>query len=117
MVKEVYQAAFIVPVGAVKTLSEDGWMFESSNRLSSAIKDDLIESLRLSFQESYLGIESYVGGNMKMSVHFDDQNKIESIHFQPHNDALSSLSKVYKAGTMSARAELFIPQSVHGARS
>lgn len=108
MVKEMYQAAFIVPVGADKVLGEDGWMFESSNRLPRGIKDYLVESLKLSFLESYLGIESYLGGNIKMSVHFDDQNEIESIYFQLHNDALALLSTVCQSGKIPG-AELFIP--------
>ena len=108
--KGKYQAAFIVPIGANKVLGEDGWEFESSGRLSPEIKDYLIESLKLSFFESYLEIESYVGGSIKMSVIFDDQNEIESIHFQLYEDALTVLSEVYQNGKVSVGAELFIPQ-------
>ena len=63
-----YQAAFIVPIGANKVLGEDGWEFGSSGRISEEIKDDLIESLRLSFLEGYLGIESYIDADIKMSI-------------------------------------------------
>lgn len=110
--KRKYQAAFIVPVGANKVLGEDGWEFESSARLSEEIKDYLVQSLRLSFLESYLGIESYVDGDIKMSVIFDDQNKIESINFQLYEDALAILTEVCQDNKISSEAELFIPQ--HG---
>ena len=107
--KGKYQAAFIVPVGANKVLGDDGWEFESSVRLSGEIKDYLIQSLRLSFLESYLGIESYVDGDIKMSVIFDDQNEIESIHFQLYGGSLVTLSEACKSSRISSKAELFIP--------
>lgn len=108
--KGKYQVAFIVPVGANKVLGEDGWEFESPVRLSEDIKKYLIQSLRLSFLESYLGIESYVDGDVKMSVIFDDQNEIESIHFQLYGDTLTLLSEMCQGGRIPAEAELFIPQ-------
>lgn len=110
--KRKYQAAFIVPAGANKVLGEDGWEFESSVRLSEEIKGYLVQSLRLSFLEGYLGIESYVDGDIKMSVILDDQNKIESINFQLYEDALAILTEVCQDSRISSEAELFIPQ--HG---
>jgi len=108
--KGKYQAAFIVPVGANKVLGEDGWEFESSARLSEEVRDYLIQSLKLSFFESYLGIESYVDGDIKMSVIFDDQNEVESIHFQLYGGSLAILSEVCQNMRMSSKVELFIPQ-------
>ncbi|ELP5726855.1 hypothetical protein QTV44_000028 [Vibrio vulnificus] len=108
--KGKYQAAFIVPVGANQVLGEDGWEFGSSTRLSGEIKDYLVQSLNLGFSESYLGIESYTDGNIKMSVIFDDQNKIESISFQLYGDALANLTEVCQGSRLPSEAELFIPQ-------
>jgi len=108
--KGKYKAAFIVPVGAKKVLGEDGWEFESSVRLSEEIKDYLIQSLRLSFLESYLGIESYVDGDIKMSVIFDDQKEIENIHFQLYGGSLAVLSEACQSSRLSSKAELFVPQ-------
>ena len=108
--KGKYQAAFIVPVGANKILKEDGWEFESAIRLSEEIKNYLIQSLRLRFFESYLGIESYVDDNVKMSVIFNNKNEIESIYFQLYGDTLSILSELCQGGRIPAEAELFIPQ-------
>lgn len=108
--KGKYQAAFIVPVGASKVFGEDGWEFESPARLSEEIKDYLIRSLRLNFSESYPGVESYVDDDMKMSVIFDDQNKVESIYFQLYGGSLETLSEVCQDSEMLLVAELFIPQ-------
>lgn len=107
-----YQAAFLVPIGTKKFLGEYGWEFESSDRLSAELKDYLIDSLKLSYLESYLGVESYVGSNMKMTVVFDDENKIESIYFQLYNDALSMLSELCKTGKVCVAGELFIPHQL-----
>ena len=107
--KGKYQAAFIVPIGANKTLSEDGWEFESSIRLSQEIKKYLIQSLGLRFLESYLGIDAYINDNLKMSVVNDDQGCIESISFQLYGDSLTILSEVCESSRISSEAELFIP--------
>lgn len=109
-----YQSAFIIPIGANKVLGDDGWEFESSVRLSKEIKDYLIQSLRLRFLESYLGIESYVDGDIKMSIIFDDRNEIESIYLQLYGDSLAVLSEeVRQSSLISSEAELFIPQQEH----
>lgn len=108
--KGKYQAVFIVPVGASKVLGEDGWEFEGSARLPEKVRDYLVQSLKLSFLESYLGIESYIDGDIKMSVIFDDKNEIESIHFQLYDDSLVILSEVCQDSRMPPQAELFIPQ-------
>jgi hypothetical protein len=108
--KGKYQAAFIVPIGSNKVLGEDGWEFESANRLSEEIKAYLIKSLKLSFLENYLGIESYVDGDIKMSVLLDEESEIESFHFQLYGDALTILSEVCQSDKMPTGAELFIPR-------
>ena len=106
--KGKYKAVFIIPIGANKVLGNDGWEFEGMNRLSIEIKNYLIESLRLVFFESYLGIDSYIGDDIKMSVVFDDQNQIESFHFQLYGDSLAVLSKVCHDSRVLSEAELFI---------
>ncbi len=107
--KGKYKAAFIIPIGAKKVLGEDGWEFETSSRLSSEINEYLVKALKLRFLESYLGIDSYVDDDIKMSILFDDQKQIESIHFQLYGDALTVLSEVCQGGKISDEAELFIP--------
>ena len=108
--KGKYKAAFIIPAGANKVLGKDGWEFESSVRLLEEIKDYLIQSLKLSFFESYLGIESYIDDDIKMTVIFDDQNEIESIHFQLYGDSLAVLSEVYQNSRIFPKTELFVPR-------
>ena len=106
-----YQAAFIIPNGSNKILGDDGWEFKASCRLSDGIKDILIEQLKLGFLESYLGIDAYIGGDIKMSIVYDEKNKIEHIFFQLHGDGLLLLSKLYQAYKIADEAELFIPES------
>ncbi|WP_082027646.1 hypothetical protein [Isoalcanivorax pacificus] len=110
-----YQAAFIVPIGARKILNDDGWEFDGPARISADIKNYLIQSLGLSFLESYLGIESYVDGDIKMSVIFDDQNEIGNIHFQLYGNSLVTLSAVCQSSRISSEAEIFIPRQGQGA--
>lgn len=107
--KEKYLAAFIIPSGAKKLLGDGGWEFENSKRLPVDIKSHLVRSLKLSFLEDYLGVESYVNNSMKMSVLFDDQNEIESIHFQLNGDSFITLIEVCQGVEMPSDAELFIP--------
>jgi hypothetical protein len=66
--KTKYTAAFIIPIGACKNLGEDGWEFESSDRLSNEVAGHLIAALGLNFVETYSGIKRYVGENIGMSL-------------------------------------------------
>ena len=104
-----YEAAFIIPVGASKVLCEDGWEFETPNRLSSEIAEFLVDALNLQFSENYLGIDRYVGENIEMSVFYDDQGQIESIQFQLYGDSMTVLVGVFQASSIASQSELFIP--------
>jgi len=107
--KEKYQAAFIIPIGTQKFLSEDGWEFESPIRLSEEIKDYFVQLLRLEFVENYLDIDVYTNESIKMSVINDEQGCIESISFQLYGESLNNLSDVCANDNMFFQAELFIP--------
>lgn len=109
-----YKAAFIIPIGARRNLCEDGWEFETSSRISPEVSKYLIKTLKLKLLESYLGLDDYVGENMKMSVVHDEQNNIESIYFQLYEDALTALSKVCQSEKLTADVELFVPQQGQG---
>ncbi|MBY0248872.1 MAG: hypothetical protein K2Q17_14510 [Nitrospiraceae bacterium] len=107
--KSTYRAAFIVPIGANKILGEDGWEFQTQKRITVVAKEFLISALKLRFLESYLGIDAYIGDNIKMSVIYDDACQIESIAFQMYSDSVTVLSKAFIAGKLSNESELFIP--------
>ena len=48
-----------------------------------------------------------------MSVIFDDQNEIESIHFQLYGDSFAIFLEVYQGGGVFSEVELFIPRQEH----
>ncbi len=104
-----YKAAFVIPIGTMKVLGEDGWEFEGSGRISSRVKDCLLEALKLKFSETYLRIDKYVGSNIQMSVVRDVNDQMQSISFQMHGDALNALSEVFRVGELGNESELFIP--------
>lgn len=45
--KRNYQAAFIIPIGASKFLGDDGWEFNSVERLPEGMGEYLAERLKL----------------------------------------------------------------------
>ena len=107
--KGKYKAAFILPIGTKKVLGENGWEFETSNRLSLQIKEHLIDVLKLKFLESYLQIYCFMSEDIKMSVSYDDKNEIENIYFQVYNDKLTMLTDLFIASGIANESELFIP--------
>ncbi|MFP3925101.1 hypothetical protein [Pseudomonas sp. W5-36] len=108
--KQKYIAAFLVPIGAVKLLREDGWEFESSQRLSKDIAEHLIEELKLDFVEMYLGIKRYVGNAISMSIFLDDDNEVENIYFQVFGHSLKALTELCQDPRVSSKAEMFVPE-------
>jgi hypothetical protein len=106
--KEKYKAAFIIPVGTKKTLGEDGWEFETSQRLSTELSAFLIDALNLRFLESYSDFDIYINDSIKMTVAYDQDKLIEFVYFQLVGDALITLKTVF-SGDILENSELFIP--------
>ncbi|MGZ8171874.1 MULTISPECIES: hypothetical protein [Methylobacter] len=106
--KEKYKAAFIIPVGAKKTLGEDGWEFETSQRLPTELSTFLVNELNLKFLESYSDSDIYINESIKMTVAYDHDKLIELVYFQLVGDALITLKTVF-AGDILGNSELFIP--------
>lgn len=100
----------MIPVGACKILDEDGWEFESSERLSSEVAEHLIAALRLDFVEMHSRIKRYVGDNIVMSIFLDDNNEVENIYFQVCGDSLRALSGLCQDPQVSSKAEMFVPE-------
>ncbi|MBT9096810.1 hypothetical protein KFZ76_03670 [Methylovulum psychrotolerans] len=106
--KEKYKAAFIIPVGAKKTLDEDGWEFETSKRLSAELSVFLVDALNLRFLESYCDSDTYTNDSIKMTVIYDHDKLIEFVYFQLIGNGLITLKTVF-SGDILGNSELFIP--------
>ncbi|MFG0541604.1 ParB N-terminal domain-containing protein [Pseudomonas sp. YQ_5] len=104
-----YKAAFIVPIRASRILGEDGWEFESSERLSKNFCNHLIENLRVKFIEEYCDINKYAGEGIRMSLLLDDNQEVEVIYLQLSVEALASLSEMCQSIDISSEAEFFVP--------
>ncbi len=107
--KGSYKAAFILPKDAKKKLGDDGWEFESSQRLPSEVSELLADSLGLKYLESYLGIDVYTNAEMKMSVERDDQSLIEFISFQIYGDVIDEFKEKVRACSWCEQVDNFIP--------
>ncbi|MGE6387592.1 hypothetical protein ACQKEN_18255 [Pseudomonas sp. NPDC078416] len=105
-----YTAVFLIPIGANKTLGEDGWEFKSPKRLSKEVVEQLISALRLNFIELYSGIKRYVGDDIGMSIFLDDMNEVENIYFQVFGNSLKALTELCQDPQMSSEAEMFVPE-------
>ncbi|KWT02811.1 MULTISPECIES: hypothetical protein [Pseudomonas syringae group] len=108
--KRNYQAAFIIPIGASKVLSDEGWEFDSVERLPEGTGGYLAERLNLEFMEEYTGIRRYVSNQINMSIFFDSANEVESIYFQAFDNSLALLSEACKSEEVACHAEIFIPE-------
>ncbi|MBI6850972.1 hypothetical protein BTW15_18245 [Pseudomonas syringae pv. tomato] len=108
--KRNYQAVFIIPIGASKVLGDDGWEFDSVERLPEGMGEYLAERLKLEFIEAYTGIRRYVNNQINMSISFDSANEVESIYFQAFDNGLVLLSEACKIEEVACHAEIFIPE-------
>lgn len=107
--KRKYQAAFILPAGARKKLGEDGWEFETSNRLPLEFKECLIDSLGLSFLSEKLEIEIYSGFELEVSFFYDVDQQIEFVHIKVYGDGWPSTLSVIRDLKLAGAWELFVP--------
>lgn len=108
--KRNYQAAFIIPLGASKVLGDDGWEFDSGERLPESTGGYLAELLNLEFIEEYTGIRRYISNQVNMSIFFDSANEVETIYFQTFDNGLALLSEACEIEEVACHAEIFIPE-------
>jgi hypothetical protein len=110
-----YHAAFLVPLGATKTLGDEGWMITSDKRLPPSILGVLTQGLDLKFLETYLGIGAYQCETMKAEFTYDDEGKIEYVYFQVFRGDVGAISDVLEQAGLLGTVELFVPGSQNAA--
>ncbi|UZE26166.1 hypothetical protein LOY67_12410 [Pseudomonas sp. B21-056] len=107
--KGKYRTAFIVPEGARKKLSDDGWEFESASRLSLDFKERLIDHLDLSYLNEYLGIEAYCGADLEVGFFYDDDHQVEFVHLKMYGDVQLNTLELLGELVVDGSFELFVP--------
>lgn len=75
-----YKAGFLIPQGAKKSLGEDGWEFESDERLPYELESHLAKELTMS--ASGKEFSSFEGNSIKVEVSKDSNGQIESVYFR-----------------------------------
>lgn len=103
-----YKAAFLIPLGANKTLGEYGWEF-GNKYFTTDILIFLIELLGLVLEESYLGIDKYIGEGIQASVIHNDEGKIGNVSFQIYGDNKKRLKEAFISSNLKGSCELFFP--------
>ena len=104
-----YKAVFLIPKNAKRVLGDDGWEFSSDTHLPKNIIDFVTSNLSLSFEESYLGIDSYKSNQMKASVIKNESLEIEHVYIQVFDENIKALSEGVQKSVFSCEAELFSP--------
>jgi hypothetical protein len=91
-----YKAVFLLPLGTDKRLGDCGWEFSSRKRLPRTLLLSLANTLHLHKKESYLGMEVYEGGGLKLTA-ATDTSGIEHIFVQiwarPNEDFVEKWSR------------------------
>ncbi|MPQ69202.1 MULTISPECIES: hypothetical protein [unclassified Pseudomonas] len=104
-----YRAVFVIPVGALKVLGEQGWEFFSEERLSSELEGFYVESFHLKNKESYLGLRAYEGAGVKLLVESDSELCTEFFYFRFYEGSFSDFLEVLKKAQAVEVNEVFIP--------
>ena len=109
MMSDSYKAVFLIPVLSNKKLDDDGWFFESSERLKSDVISKIQKSLNLNFKEEYYGTVVYEGNGVKASVFYDDNHQIEQIYLQIYGVSCLQIIDDIKDQFVSSNVEVFVP--------
>jgi hypothetical protein len=104
-----YKAVFLIPALSNKILDEDGWIFESSERLNFDVISKIQKSLNLNLKEEYCGTAVYVGDGVKASVIFDDNGQIEQIYLQIYGVSSLQVIAGIKDQFIPSNVEVFVP--------
>ena len=109
MLKTLRKGVFLLPEGSRKVLTDVGWEFTSGTFLSGTIVLALMDSLGLSRDEEFLGIEIYRNESLQANVEKSDTGSVEFVYFQCDTSFLPQL----KATLLNVpNAEVFIPSEL-----
>lgn len=102
-----YSAAFLIPKNSRRTLTNDGWEFDSDTHIP-----DIVESVikkELIFVENYLDISSYEKGNLRIDLTKSENDELEEISFRFYDEALPVLPEYLGCLDVMNELEFFVP--------
>ena len=102
-----YKVGFLIPSGAVKTLGDDGWEFESDKTLPSEVEALLKDSLLSTSSSS--DHASYEGENIKADVFKDKYGEIVNVYFRFYSEESPSLPRFLEGHEVLENVEFFKP--------
>jgi hypothetical protein len=80
---------FIVPRGAISTLTADGWFFSSNSSLASGVVDKVVGYFDVPLVEEYLGIKKFKNEQTQINVTYEAGAVSEiSVRTVPNDGAL-----------------------------
>ncbi len=109
MMSDSYKAVFLIPALSKKILDDDGWFFESSERLNLDVFVKIQKLLNLYLKEEYCGTVVYEGNGVKASVLYDDSRQIEQIYLQIFGASSLQVIDDIKDQFISSNVEVFVP--------
>jgi hypothetical protein len=86
-----YKAMFIIPKGAIKKLTDIGWIFESKKYYDKKILDALLPSLGLM---NVTDMDSFNNEEVNIDIFYIDDNNIESIYIRDFTTDKTQITKV-----------------------
>ena len=105
-----YYSLFIIPKGAIKALTTDGWEFNGGCRLAlNPMLDLLTTDLNMVMSESYLDIMNFENDSYKASVILSDNNEVEFIHFKIYQNSEYNIISAFKTKGLDKFADIFTP--------
>lgn len=105
-----YVAAFLLPKSAEKHLTDSGWEFDSSARLSELLISVLGDAFSTRVCKSYLGMDVFEGRGLKLTAVRDSAGRIENIFAQLRGTKPEELRAVLASASMSD-VEVFVPSA------
>lgn len=110
----VYSVAFLLPMGAERSLGDDGWEFNSEQRISSQLESVLKGEylLRTASDEcSY-----FEGENISIEVFKDRNGLVENVYFRFYGGVPPSLPVCLRDADFIKKTEFFVPCPVKPAK-
>jgi hypothetical protein len=102
-----YSAAFLIPKYSRRTLTNDGWEFESDTHIPVIVESVIKKELVL--VENYLDISSYEKGNMRVNLTKNENDELENIYFRFYDEAPPVLPKYLGCLDVMKELEFFVP--------
>lgn len=104
-----YSVGFLIPKGAIRILSDDGWEFKSKSKLDASIENYIENYFTPTKVTDEYSIYESDRFKIKIDINKDQSGQIENVYCRFYNGLPLDFLRMLRKDILSDKVEFFVP--------